>query len=139
MTGGGVAAMDGLVARCTKRLDVVLDNGSRFCADLETEERVEGHKTLYVLALSLKNLLRVLETDGILLHCFGASEDVYPSGMQVSAGGKKAYRMRLGAPTRRQDVVDIFASDDSVRPSTVEKQERFRERWLASLRARRIT
>ncbi len=130
------------------------EDGSRQPADLNVEERVEGDKTLYTMTLeqngktfagrseegffdALRNLRLKLEKDRLLVHCFGASEDVYPSGMQVSFGGTKAYRMRLGAPALLGDVVDIFASDDSVKPSTVERQESFRERWIASLPAGR--
>jgi hypothetical protein len=32
---------------------------------------------------ALKELRQELEKNGALLHCFGASENVYPSGMQI--------------------------------------------------------
>lgn len=141
--------MDRLVDRFTARVDLVLDDGSRVPADLHVDARDEDGKAAFAITLewngktfagraeegffhALRSLRLELEKDKILLHCFGASEDVYPSGMQVSFGGTKAYRRRLGAPALLKDVVDIFASDDSVKPATVAQQEKFRERWLAS-------
>jgi hypothetical protein len=141
--------MDRIVDKFTASVDLVRDDGSRSPADLRVEERKEDGRTVFAISLersgktfigtaeegffhALRSLRLELEKDKMLLHCFGASEDVYPSGMQVSSGGTKAYRRRLGAPALQKDVVDIFASDDSIKPATVEAQERFRERWLAS-------
>ncbi len=144
--------MDRIVEQYTEKVELVLNDGSRSPADLNIEVREEASRAFYAVTLelngktvagqskeglfdALRKLRMTLEKDKVLLHCFGASENVYPSGMQVSFGGTKAYRMRLGAPALLKDIVDIFASDDSVRPSTVEQQEKFRERWLASLTA----
>ncbi|MGJ4942846.1 hypothetical protein ACQR1W_19880 [Bradyrhizobium sp. HKCCYLS1011] len=78
-----------------------------------------------------------LEKTGTLLCCFGASENVYPSGMQRSMGpAVLAYKMRLGSPTSRQDIVNIFESDETVVPATVEQQEGFHRRWGDSLQRR---
>jgi hypothetical protein len=147
--------MDRIVDQFIKWVDLVHDDGSRVPADLNIEERITNGDMLFTITLqhagrtvagrskwaffdALQNLRIELEKDNILLHCFGASEDVYPSSMQIDFGGTKAYRMRLGAPTDCEDVVDIFASDDSVKPVTVDQQEQFRERWIESLPAGRI-
>jgi len=83
---------------------------------------------------ALKQLRLELEKTDALLHCFGASENVYPSGMQRSIGpAVLAYKMRIGSPALRQDIVNIFEADETVVPSTVEQQERFHRRWIDSL------
>jgi len=75
-----------------------------------------------------------LEKEGILLCCFGGGENVYPSPMQESMGfARLAYRNELGRQASSSDIVDIFDTDDSVRPATVEQQEDFHKRWLSSL------
>jgi hypothetical protein len=82
----------------------------------------------------LKQLRLDLEKTDALLYCFGASENVYPSGMQKSMGpAVLAYKMRIGFPALRQDIVNIFEADETVVPSTVEQQERFHRRWIDSL------
>lgn len=84
---------------------------------------------------ALRNVRKDLEKDGMLLCCFGASENVYPSGMQLSMGSAiLAYKNTLGQPALRKDIVNIFDTDDSVKPSTVEQQKMFHERWGQSLR-----
>jgi len=50
-----------------------------------------------------------LDREEILLECFGASEDVFPSPMQESMGSTlKAYRTRMGQQALTSDIVDIF-------------------------------
>ncbi|MFC5743573.1 hypothetical protein [Dyella tabacisoli] len=76
-----------------------------------------------------------LEVDGLLLACYGASENVYPSPMIESMGcGERAYRLTLGKPALRQDLVSIFDFGSDVVPVTVKDQQRFYELWLKSLR-----
>src|SRR5579864_287175 len=44
---------------------------------------------------------RELEKQAVVLECYGASKNVYPSGMSRSMGmGLKAYKMRIGEPAR---------------------------------------
>jgi len=47
-----------------------------------------------------------------------------------------AYKMRLGSPTSRQDIVNIFESDETVVPATVEQQAYFHRRWIDGFKAR---
>jgi hypothetical protein len=135
-------------------ITVVLADGSRLPAKVVADEILGVGKEIYNISLELGadvrtveserdffealRLLRLdLEKTGALLCCFGASENVYPSGMQREMGPViSAYRMRLGAPALLQDIVNIFEADETVVPSTVEQQERFRERWFKSLSAR---
>jgi hypothetical protein len=135
-------------------ITLVHADGSRVPAKVTADEIYVGGKEIYRISLeqgaevrtaesgedffeALKLLRLELEKAGALLHCFGASENVYPSGMQRSMGpAVLAYKMRIGSPTSRQDVVSIFETDETVFPSTVEQQERFHQRWIDSLRNR---
>ena len=148
---GEGSIMGTIVEQFTKRVDLVLIDGSRQSVEFIIEEKVEEGTTLYAITLNqndrtvaemseegffdaLRKIRIELEKDGTLLHCFGASEDVYPSGMQISMGpALLAYKMHLGRPSLSKDIVNIFDSDDSVKPSTVAQQELFRESWIRSL------
>jgi hypothetical protein len=132
-------------------ITVVLADGSRVPAKMTADEISVEDKEIYRISFeqgtevrtaesgedffeALKQLRQELEKTGALLHCFGASENVYPSGMQRSMGpAVLAYKMRLGSPTSRQDIVSISEADETVVPATVEQQERFNRRWLDSL------
>lgn len=139
------------MGRLQTKLDVLLQDGTRLSAVVDVEETIVGNRTTSRITLrynenviseeskagpffALQGVRIVLERSGALLHCFGASEDVYPSGMQLSMnGGVLAYRTQLGRRGSLKDVVNIFASDASVKPSTVEQQRLFHEKWCQSL------
>lgn len=75
-----------------------------------------------------------LDREGILLRCFGASENVFPSPMIESMGdGDRAYKLRIGRPARTSDLVCIFDTAEDVIPSRVDQQREFYESWLKSL------
>lgn len=75
-----------------------------------------------------------LEQHGLLLRCAGTDLDVYPSGMsRAMGGGRKAYRLTMGKPATRVDMVDIFDASTAQRGSTVSEQKAFFEQWLQSL------
>lgn len=75
-----------------------------------------------------------LELEQVSLLCFAADEAVYPSPMQESMGPNcLAYRNRLGCQALKADIVDIFDSDASINPVSVEKQAEFHRRWFESL------
>src|SRR4051812_45315099 len=58
---------------------------------------------------ALADLRTRMEKDGLHVRCAGSCRDVYPSGMARSMGaGRKAYRLKRGAPARTADLVDIF-------------------------------
>jgi hypothetical protein len=76
-----------------------------------------------------------IESSGMLLECYGASENVYPSPMIEAMGyAEKAYKQVLGKPALSADLVSIFDVGPDVIPSTVAQQREFHERWLKSLR-----
>jgi len=83
---------------------------------------------------ALATLREDLEAKGILLVCYGASKNVYPSPMSRSMGyGERAYRLKLGRRARSEDLVSIFESGPDVVPATLEEQEAYYEEWLNSL------
>ena len=65
--------------------------------------------------------------------CYGASKNVYPSGMCLDMGqGYTAYKLYLGEYGRIANLVGIFDTGDDVDPATVEEQAMFYDEWLAS-------
>lgn len=83
---------------------------------------------------ALCSIRRVLELEGGLLHCYGASRNVYPSPMSRDMGGGiKAFKLHLGLQAKLSDLVSIFDSGADMSPATVDEQERFHKEWLASL------
>ena len=75
---------------------------------------------------------RELEKKNLKLNCYGASKNVYPSGMCRDMGmGLKAYKMRLGIHVRMSDLVAIFETGTDVEPSTVEEQHNFFQQWAS--------
>jgi hypothetical protein len=78
---------------------------------------------------------RQLEPEGLIPFCYGASLNVYPSGMARDMGaGLKAYRLTKGTHTRRTDLVEIFEAGPDVIPASVDAQEAFWREWLAAPR-----
>lgn len=73
-----------------------------------------------------------LEKLGFRFLCYGASLQVWPSGMARDQGqGRKAYVLRLDRPMSFDDLVDIFDTGEEVRPCTVAEQCAFAEEWRA--------
>jgi hypothetical protein len=135
------------------RVDVLSKEGLRSSATISAEESHVGTELKYRIKVSYEGGMiseesevgffdalckarLVLERQGALLCCFGASEDVYPSPMQEAMGpALLAYRTELGRQALSKNIVNILDSDVSVRPSTVEQQRAFHKRWLQSLAA----
>jgi hypothetical protein len=77
----------------------------------------------------------LLAKDGLIPFCYGASLNVYPSGMARDMGqGLKAYKLAVGRHARIDDLVEIFAEGPDVIPASVALQERFYRDWLAAPR-----
>jgi hypothetical protein len=75
-----------------------------------------------------------LEKKEFLPQCYGASKNVFPSGMSRSMGdGLQAHRHRLGSKGTMSDLVSIFATGEDVEAVTVAEQGRFHEEWLESI------
>jgi hypothetical protein len=74
-----------------------------------------------------------LESDGLIPLCYGASKNVFPSGMlRDMANGLRAYRLIMGQCTRRGDGVSIFDIGPDVEPVSVQDQAEFYRQWLES-------
>ena len=84
---------------------------------------------------ALQEVRRELENNGWLLNCYGASKNVWPSAMARDMGqGLQAYRVRMGEPGRRDDLVGIFETGEDVQPATVQEQAEFHRAWFESLK-----
>ena len=126
---------------------LLLDAGERSSASLEVIETSKDCTRLTLRAkdrvfdaaakdcfAALQQLRRVLSKEGLDLLCYGASRDVYPSGMGRSmGGGRKAYRNVIGQPAR-DPVVSIFDSGPEIIAASVDEQESFHRQWVESLR-----
>jgi hypothetical protein len=72
-----------------------------------------------------------LEPHGVRPFCYGASRNVFPSGMARDMGeGVKAYKTQIGR--RGGELVSIFESGSDVEPVTVQEQAAFHDAWLCS-------
>jgi hypothetical protein len=76
---------------------------------------------------------RRLEQAGWFPLCYGASRQVYPSGMARDMGrGLKAYKLRLRCRPGMEDLVGIFDAGPDVELATVLEQKEFFDRWWKS-------
>jgi hypothetical protein len=84
---------------------------------------------------ALANLRRDLEKSHRRILCAGARVDVFPSAMCRSmGGGRKAYILRSGTPTKTGDLIDIFDYAPPELVGTVEQQRANHRKWLDGLR-----
>ena len=73
---------------------------------------------------------RSFEAEGFRFLRYGASLNVWPSGMLRDMGvGSKGYKLIEGRNTTFDDLVSIFDSGDDVIPSTVEEQLAYAKAW----------
>jgi hypothetical protein len=71
---------------------------------------------------------------GITPLCYGASRNVFPSGMSRSIGGGiKAYRLTTGKQALLKDLVCIFDTGPDTEPASPQEQKAYFESWLSSL------
>jgi len=79
---------------------------------------------------------RSLEQSSWHLLCYGASKNVYPSGMSRGMGsrGHMAYKLQFGQQARMADLVNIFDTGPDVQPASVAEQQEYFEEWLRSLK-----
>jgi hypothetical protein len=85
---------------------------------------------------ALVSIRRQLQADGLAPYCYGASLNVFPSGMARDMGqGLKAYKLTLGKHAKSVDLVDIFDEGTDIAPADVDAQEQFYRDWLGSPRS----
>jgi hypothetical protein len=79
-------------------------------------------------------LRKELEKTNLIPFCYGASLNVYPSGMCRDMGqGLLAYRMTKGVRPSQEDLARIFDEGPDVIPATVSLQQEFYNEWLTSI------
>jgi hypothetical protein len=77
-----------------------------------------------------------LFADGLIPFCYGASLNVYPSGMAREMGqGLKAYKLTMGEQAKTVDLVEVFADGPDIIPASVDAQEQFFREWLTAPRS----
>jgi hypothetical protein len=77
-----------------------------------------------------------LEPAGLIPFCYGASLNVYPSGMARDMGlGLGAYKLTIGKHSNRHDLVQIFSVGPDIIPVSVKLQLEFYEKWLQTPKA----
>jgi len=83
---------------------------------------------------ALVSVRRRLQAEGLMPYCYGASLNVFPSGMARGMGmGLQAYKLTLGKQARTADLVSIFDEGTDVVPADVDAQEQFfRDSWHSS-------
>ena len=98
------------------------------------DKSVEGTATDFFQALC--DVRELLAKDSLIPFCYGASLNVYPSGMARDMGqGFKAYRLVEGRHARMTDLVEIFTEGPDVILASVDAQEQFYHGWLAAPRS----
>jgi hypothetical protein len=74
-----------------------------------------------------------LESQNLIPLCYGASLNVYPSGMcRDMSEGLVAYRLTRGRTPTQSDLVGIFDTGFDVIPASVAKQKEFFNVWFKS-------
>jgi len=85
---------------------------------------------------ALISIRRQLQRDGLTPYCYGASLNVFPSGMaRDMARGLAAYKLTPGKHANRADLVEIFDEGTDIVPTDVDAQEQFYRNWLESPRS----
>lgn len=129
-----------------RAIKILLDNGAIQTVEIEIADTPPwslkllnfDSKTLEFVGADLFDALAMLrqeiEKSGGRLLCAGARPEVRPSGMSRSmGGGRKAYVIRIGEPSRKADI-DIFDYADPEAVGSVAEQAAFYEKWVKSLR-----
>jgi len=123
-----------------KPIDAILELNDEYGDDVEITLTVEGDilkSQAHTFFEALNKLRVILEKDNKQLVCFGTCENVYPSAMQLDMGvGRLAYRCTLGMQAKNEDIVDIFNSDSSCVPASIEAQKQFNDKWVHSIISR---
>jgi len=85
---------------------------------------------------ALCQIRKKLEPLNLIPYCYGASLNVYPSGMGRDMGaGLKAYKMQIGQHASGENLVNIFDKGDGIFLSSVEEQKEYFKKWIGSERS----
>jgi hypothetical protein len=114
--------------QCIDDSTVDFDHPCRLVLRFENQE-IQAAAGDYFAALDKVRL--ALEITGMVPLVNGVGQYRYPSGMARDMGsGLKVYRLRPGAHSRIEDLVETFGDDDLTEPCTVAEQTRSYEEWL---------
>ena len=79
------------------------------------------------------DIRRRLAKKNIFPLCYGASRDIWPSGMARDMGqGLRGYKLKMGIPGG--EMFEIFATGPDINPVTPEEQKEYANRWFASIK-----
>jgi hypothetical protein len=96
------------------------------------DKMLEADSTDYFEAFC--KIRRLLESERLIPFCYGASLNVFPSGMCRDMGaGMKAYRLTHGNKPKLGDLVHIFEEGADVIPASVVLQREYFDEWLESV------
>ena len=97
------------------------------------DKKLSAQDSDYFAALCV--IREQLEIDELIPFCYGASLNVYPSGMCRDMGsGMVAYRTEIGQRASRDNLVNIFDQGHDVIPSSVSLQKEHFGQWLQSIK-----
>ena len=109
--------------------------GNKCLISLNTYEIINGYFEAQDLFGAFVQMHSYLDQQGAKLLCNGARRDAFPSGMsRRMGGGRKTYITRLGMPSRRTDLVDIFDYAEARNVGTIQEQKDYHDKWVSSLR-----
>ena len=115
---------------------IVFDRNDRNChLTLNYRERsISASATDFFDAFC--DIRTALEKDRLIPFCYGASLNVFPSGICRDMGaGLKAYKFKNGTKPTRSDLVDIFDAGPDIIPVFVSVQREHFAAWLNSIGA----
>ncbi|TRC93715.1 hypothetical protein FJV76_03170 [Mesorhizobium sp. WSM4303] len=96
------------------------------------DNTIEAEEDDYFEALF--QLRQQLEVDGLLPSCYGASYNVFPEATLIEKSrGLVVCKIKEGHLPQESDLVNIFDDGHDIIPVFVHMQQRFWDRWLASL------
>ncbi len=113
----------------TASLEASPKDGLCYISLLFRDQTLEAAATDYFEAFC--QIRSRLEAHGIIPFCYGASLNVYPSGMcRDMSAGMTAYKLTKGTKPSRDTLVRIFESGPDVIPSYVAAQKQFFDEWF---------
>ena len=128
-----VLALVGAAVGETIRIDELFDGDDRVLRYRWPNSQLEECVGDVFEALGM--VRRRIERESLVPFCWGASLDVYPSGMSRNmSAGLRAYQLRMGELARTADLLRSFdAGRRRDRSFPIEAQERRWRAWLASV------
>jgi len=107
----------------------------RSCWIRLTAEGIDEVSTASDYFESFADVRRRLVKKGIFPLCYGASRDIWPSGMARDMGqGLRGYRLVIGQQAK--EMRGIFETGEGIDPATPEEQKEFSAKWIESLKSK---